>query len=230
MKKLLLLFMVGMLVPHCYAQDQELFGTWYLYEVLLDDLDFHYVVSEINPPITPPPIMTINESLEIHAVGACNTYDGTYNYILDNTLAIITSTQTDADCGIPYHNSFENAYFNYLLQAELYYTIESDGQGLTLYFENPLMGFMILKNYPLSANDYTLNSSITLHPNPASDHLNVLLPNTTIEKLSVFNISGQRLIEQTGESTSLDVSALPSGMYFLEILTPEGKALKRFLK
>ena len=72
-------------------------------------------------------------------------------------------------------------------------------------------------------------------PVPTSDLLQVSLPATEESwLLEVFNLNGQRLLEQLVEDkttqTSLDVRALPAGSYFLRWTNGRNSGQQRFLK
>jgi hypothetical protein len=62
--------------------------------------------------------------------------------------------------------------------------------------------------------------SIRVFPNPAHDFLNIDLVNYSPSALSISDLSGRLVLQERGETAgikSLDVSALPSGMYFLHM-------------
>lgn len=64
----------------------------------------------------------------------------------------------------------------------------------------------------------------TIYPNPAQHTLNLLLPDPvrTPERFSIINVQGQIVREMEATSLQMDVSELPSGMYFLQIEYQEG--------
>jgi hypothetical protein len=68
---------------------------------------------------------------------------------------------------------------------------------------------------------------LSLHPNPASDVLNLSLNNiTSVSQLSLFNAQGQLLHTSTlkpyQEIWSIDVTAYQSGMYMVQLKTENG--------
>ncbi|MFB6343853.1 T9SS type A sorting domain-containing protein [Saccharicrinis sp. FJH62] len=64
--------------------------------------------------------------------------------------------------------------------------------------------------------------SIQIYPNPAGDYLSISAPDNILS-LSVVNLSGQQIIEETRiNNQSLDIRALPSGYYLLNITTKDG--------
>ncbi|GAB5398792.1 MAG: hypothetical protein Aureis2KO_03770 [Aureisphaera sp.] len=214
---------MGLVSLNTYAQDPELFGTWYLYEVTEIYKGYRYVVSEINPRISPSPTLTITEAFEMHAEGACNTSDATYEFDVEwQTIRYIDSVRTNDDCDFQMHEFFEDAYFRFLV-SDLWYNLVSDSQGLTLYLENDALGFAVLRNYPLSSEDYSLNNSIALYPNPSSDTIQISTEQFQIQTLAVYSVTGQQVLKHVNTDNSIDVSSLSAGIYFLEVTADTGR-------
>jgi heat shock protein HslJ len=222
MEKILLLLFSLIFSVQIMAQDPDpgLFSTWYLYEVQGSDLDLLSVVAKIHPPINPS--ITISELLEFNGVGACNTFSGTYSH-QGNELSSVNFTNTNDDCGVLVHNSFENYFFSFM--HYFWHEITPDSSGLSLYLENVIFGHAILKNYPLSINDNNFQNNITLFPNPVSNTLFISSENTPIEKIKVYSISGKQRMEGSMIETFVDGSSLSEGLYFLEIFSSEGKSI-----
>ena len=71
---------------------------------------------------------------------------------------------------------------------------------------------------------------IEIFPNPASDQI-LLRSESEIEIIRFFNASTELVFEQScyANQAGVDVSALPSGIYFVEIITISGKVVKKIL-
>ena len=83
----------------------------------------------------------------------------------------------------------------------------------------------------LSTDEFESGLGLTIYPNPASELLNIAgLESLEIQSLEVYNLQGQLILTQQENTTSIDVSVLRSGMYFIKIISPEGTVFKRFLK
>jgi hypothetical protein len=64
-----------------------------------------------------------------------------------------------------------------------------------------------------------LSDFIRIYPNPSSSILNIAISSTQTANYTLQNLKGQTLIEDSFENkTQLDVSRLPNGIYFLQIL------------
>ncbi len=75
----------------------------------------------------------------------------------------------------------------------------------------------------------SLNSEIRLYPNPTNNTLNIQTKNFNPVLVSVFDINGKKISEQKYIS-QIDVSALTSGIYFIELKGKDGVARKKFVK
>ena len=106
--------------------------------------------------------------------------------------------------------------------------------------EPPYNGWYLAANFVysedcilgVSEND---SSTFSIHPNPAPNKLFLTSKNTTGNlKIKIFNIEGKLLAKQSLEAankTTIDVSQLVSGIYFLNIEDESGnKTVKKFIK
>lgn len=78
--------------------------------------------------------------------------------------------------------------------------------------------------------DYLSTTSVIVYPNPTSDILFITSENMDIEILTVYSISGKKIIEQTNKTNLIDVSSLSKGMYFLEVVSEKEKGFQKFIK
>lgn len=72
------------------------------------------------------------------------------------------------------------------------------------------------------------NTKISVYPNPATDILNISSL-TTNSLISLYNVSGKMVLQQSNTSDTLvmDVSNLKSGLYIINISSPEGNVIKK---
>ncbi len=72
---------------------------------------------------------------------------------------------------------------------------------------------------------------VSIYPNPATDFLNVESKSLTFSTVRIYSLTGQLVMSFDGLNTnSVDVSALKSGHYILNIVTEFGTIKKKFLK
>ena len=70
------------------------------------------------------------------------------------------------------------------------------------------------------------SETVSVYPNPVRDRLSVNGEN--IQSVEVFNLVGQKIM--TTEETSIDLSDLNEGVYFLRVVSPSGTVTKRIVK
>jgi bifunctional DNase/RNase len=73
-------------------------------------------------------------------------------------------------------------------------------------------------------------NNFDIYPNPTSNVLNISNSNNTeINSISISDLNG-RVIKNAKGVTSVNVSDLNAGVYFVTIETTEGKSTKKFIK
>ncbi|MDB4678202.1 T9SS type A sorting domain-containing protein [bacterium] len=73
-------------------------------------------------------------------------------------------------------------------------------------------------------------ASIGVYPNPTSDVLRIENTEAKILDVSVFNTAGQLVNEFSGNSNTIDVSALQTGVYQIMVATEKGLYSNSFIK
>jgi Tol biopolymer transport system component len=84
----------------------------------------------------------------------------------------------------------------------------------------------------IQSNEKLNTGKIHVFPNPASDLLNVSIPdNSNKIYYSIYNLIGSKLSEGViiGGSSQIDVSTYPVGMYFLKLSDGRSEITKKFL-
>lgn len=86
---------------------------------------------------------------------------------------------------------------------------------------------------PLSSNSFGLNA-FTLTPNPANDFVNISnSKNYKISEISITDINGRQVKNLKFNNVTdykCNVSDLNSGVYFINIASDQGRAIKKFIK
>jgi hypothetical protein len=214
---------------NCLAQEPnpDLFQTWYLHSVLVSDGgEPTYIVSNIEPTITPS--LTIMEDLTFSGIGACNTFNGTFNLPYSDILETDQFSYSTNDCGVEIHNNFENAYFNFI-QLLAGYSISSVDNGMILNINTPIFGEAVFKNFPLNIPEFGLNQ-IEIYPNPTNSLIHIKSPNSPIIKIEIFNSLGQSIKRIRNNFDTINISDLPNGLYILKLATEFGMVNKKIIK
>jgi Flp pilus assembly pilin Flp len=70
--------------------------------------------------------------------------------------------------------------------------------------------------------------SVKFYPNPTTNQFTIELPQSqTLEKVNIYNNLGQFI--KTSQKNIIDTSQLTSGLYFVEVVTSQGKATKKLI-
>ncbi|MFC4816062.1 T9SS type A sorting domain-containing protein [Flavobacterium sp. GCM10023249] len=84
----------------------------------------------------------------------------------------------------------------------------------------------------LSTTDFEINHQFKLYPNPATNEVTIEFKSLTNVQLEIIDINGRVLLNQALDYTSnkLNMTTLPSGIYFFKINSKEGVATSRVIK
>jgi hypothetical protein len=75
-----------------------------------------------------------------------------------------------------------------------------------------------------------LESAIMVYPNPAHDVLMIKKPeNIQLQQISLYNNLGREIIQFKKQQTTLNVSGLKPGLYFLKLHTDKGVIVKKIV-
>lgn len=117
----------------------------------------------------------------------------------------------------------DNAYYDTALFGDL------DLSGNDRVFNTTIDLGAYEYNSTLSVDDISLNeNTVKLYPNPATDVVNIKT-NQTIKNVAVFNVNGQKVLDIANQS-QINISNLPTGMYFLNINTNQSNQTIKILK
>jgi PKD repeat protein len=83
---------------------------------------------------------------------------------------------------------------------------------------------------PTGIEDISLNNVFSIYPNPANDNLTIEAPQGASLKISTMEgllIKSLTVIKNT---TTIDVTTLPAGVYIMEVKTDKGVGVRKFVK
>ena len=69
-------------------------------------------------------------------------------------------------------------------------------------------------------------STIHIFPNPATELVNVVLSEGNIRTISLINSIGSEVVKLVGDTSSINISGYPKGIYILKIITSKGMSIK----
>lgn len=80
----------------------------------------------------------------------------------------------------------------------------------------------------MSSNSF-VQTPFSIYPNPVHSYLNIDLNNhLKLIEVNIYNCLGQLMLR--AKSSITDVSGLPTGTYYIQVITNQGKATKIFIK
>jgi aminopeptidase N len=168
-----------------------------------------------------------------------------FSYYMEGENFHLVSTQTTS--------STETPLFKMLMDYQLHF---ADGTDTIVTFEQTdnLNHFMVytgkqvvnvtvdpenwtmekIASLTVVADEFSSPAYFSLGPNPATNTLNVffLEPGNTEREICISDLSGKEILktERSNQHVSLDVSALPKGMYLVKVIEGENTKVKRFVK
>jgi len=108
-------------------------------------------------------------------------------------------------------------------------TIETFNCTSSFYYEiNLISGQVMVSPGPTTGISDPRVSELSIYPNPVLDVLNIILNVNAPIEVKILNLTGQTLLTST--STSIDVSALPKGIYFTSISVNGQNISRKFIK
>ena len=212
----------------------HLFDDWELEKLVISGVEYPVPVN--GEAFNPSFFFTETDDPSIGTFtgdSGCNDFDGTITYDTANSELTITSRNIGANsCVEPQNNDYELLYTDFLfdgIPSTFSHSTSVDfGLLLELTKSNGDKAYF-RRDYNLSNPDVSKNS-FSLYPNPTKDLLNISSDGISIERISIYSFSGQLLLTKNEETNLVNVSGLSSGIYFLEITTENGNAIKKFVK
>ena len=81
------------------------------------------------------------------------------------------------------------------------------------------------------ANETFANNKFSIFPNPVNSVLTIQnLDNKVIDKISITDLTGKKVLEQNTNSNTVNVEKIQNGMYLLQISTTEENSVIKFIK
>ena len=92
----------------------------------------------------------------------------------------------------------------------------------------------LLIEFRLSRQDFEINQ-VALYPNPTNGIFNIKMDGLLPKTLELYDLKGQKIFfknefTNTEEKIKIDISSVPSGIYFIKIETENNTITKRIIK
>lgn len=235
MKNLLLLFMLIFGCTGAYAQPPEYFvDTWYLHSFTFEDSKVE--ISDLEIP--QGPTLIIEDDFSLHGTAFCNDYSGFYEYIdndpfgVDDNFIPRNVVRDTQNCGDM--EGMETYFFIPFVEEKTadIYVINAQGNEkwiVLAYFSN--YGYQEYKNFPALGVKGKSLKDFLIFPNPVREILTLQSATGPFDSVIITDINGRTVLSLEKQiPNEIDVSILKSGMYFLNVQSSEGNAIKKFIK
>ncbi|HLP21112.1 MAG TPA: T9SS type A sorting domain-containing protein [Chitinophagales bacterium] len=83
---------------------------------------------------------------------------------------------------------------------------------------------------PSAISEVNRLKDFRVYPNPTNGRLTIEVVNEVVKNIEVSNLLGASVLQPQLQNNTIDISALPAGMYMLNITTANGKASQRIVK
>lgn len=191
-----------------------------------NDEEVQYVVLQMLQDADP-----LTEDFVSNVCDVLSSSDSTVSY--NNTNVTFTITQlTQTLGGCPINQNFQSSYFGFYysnLNMPLSYTINEINNTNTLTITSQNGDIANYQEFVLDLEENRLNE-IKLHPNPASEIINIDNGINTIEKAEILSITGQIIKSINNPNSQIDITDISKGIYFLKLYEGENFITKRFIK
>ena len=238
MKKLVLLFVLGISIV-VKAQNSQLFeNTWYLHNFIINGND--HVPNTIGLHLQ---IFFYDEGGS-YSIGHGNPdyqcsipimFENNDQFIMPGLDEIVCLTKgicySDACINFFYTIGYDSMYMANPGSLMNYEITTEENNSLRLTVTDPEGKIAIYNTEQLTLANEDFNTiHFALFPNPAKDQLFITLESGMLKNVIIYDISGKKILEDLNANEITDVSDLTEGMYFIHVVSTEGKAVKRFVK
>jgi hypothetical protein len=135
--------------------------------------------------------------------------------------------------GMPSHpGSSRWAPTSFVIDDYVYFM---NGLSLSLVEDLNVYRFYLGEGDPPTSIEELKSDEVIISPNPVDNNINIQLAESVsiIENLSLFNLSGQLILERTGlnnNSITLDIENIPTGAYYLKIESGDEVISQKIIK
>ena len=172
---------------------------------------------------------------------ACNTLTANFTSLqnINNNFFINCNNLTYGtdQCSSTNATTLENLYFGFLIEQaqnekimSLQYTFDVENPQTFGIYDTSSENYLFFSSDPLlSADGFSYENDINVYPNPAKETVFIENNHQQINQIQVIDISGKQLKTFKNLKNQVDVSELPSGVYFFKIYSEGNTTIKKVI-
>lgn len=142
-----------------------------------------------------------------------------YSQLTDNTVCEFTWTPTEEGC---YRIELKDSYGDGITNGYLRLFDANNAQILNM---SASSSFTVLNAMvavgTVDIDDMTISDEMVVFPNPTSNYVNIQTAQT-IQQVEVYNLQGQRVAAEIGNTNQISFSNLANGLYIMKVTTDNG--------
>ncbi len=203
---------------------------------------YTYFWSSTNQTPTVSNLTVGNYFITVNDANGCTAYN---NFVVNEPGTIIlTFNTTDASSSssndgsaTAYPNGGTPSYSYLWVNGQTVPTIDSLSQGwyqVTVFDDSGCqISDSVYIDISTSIEQENSPNDFLLYPNPARDHLTVIITNEKLQitNVTILDVTGKQVKnEKLKGQNKISISGLPAGMYFLKVETDKGTVVKKFVK
>ncbi|MDC8002554.1 T9SS type A sorting domain-containing protein [Aureisphaera galaxeae] len=237
MKKIMLLMLFATFFAK--AQNPEIFDKpWYIYYYWHTVLDNY---SEADP-CDDPLFIYFGSDGTFHGRSTCSEFTGNWTYDTDSQWFNIQNFQNIeiSPCdNVCYHDpqvppsNIDFYFLNYLTEVSDTECIVAIGvEGSSMVMDNCTWERLYFQDTPILSVPDVQKKVFSIHPNPVSSAFRISSPESfPINNWILYSNTGRKVHEALDSSSnSVDISHLRSGIYFIEIVSDQGREIHKIVK
>ncbi len=233
MKKFLVIIAIILFSPKLIGQDPALLeNDWYLEKIIMDSEEYERPYPNFQAILNAnTEILIIDHSTCEEGFGSMIQYVGTNIFTIDDSSVVLIGV-----CGDPDINAFMQFHYQIYLEDNNFaknpftYTIENTGSYKTLTVINGDGDVAIYGDQLLNAETFTA-PAFKVYPNPTTDYL-FIKSQGDLSAYQLYDLNGRKVQKSnlSGTETRMDLSKLPSGLYFLRLYSEETSYTYKIVK
>ena len=125
----------------------------------------------------------------------------------------------------------ESLSADYMKSEEFVNVLNADGTVFMMDVNNENNGYPVFVDRdPLDVEENAVTSEVSIYPNPAKDHVRIMLSDKSYcHSAEIYSVDGRLVKSQVSRCETMDVSSLNSGVYVITLRMADGSQISKRL-